>query len=158
MNIRKGSSIAMKNLGLLASVGIALALHFLCDYIFDRTFFAEMGYESMDSNRNSKLVYSTDAEVKLKKEQGSEPRTLPPQQQHLKISIDKTRRKGKTVTLVSGFVGAKNDLAELGKLLKSRCGVGGTVKNGQILIQGDFRGKIIEILCTRGYKVKRTGG
>lgn len=104
------------------------------------------------------MVYSTNPDFKFEKETESEEKTLPPQQQKLIVSIDRKKRKGKSVTLVTGFVGTEDNLKELGKMLKTKCGVGGTVKNGEILIQGEFRDRVMELLKQEGYKVKKSGG
>jgi translation initiation factor 1 len=104
------------------------------------------------------VVYSTNPNFNYEIESDEEQETLAPQFQKLYVSVDKKQRAGKEVTLVEGFIGAEDDLKELGKLLTSKCGVGGTVKDGEILIQGNFRDKIIDILVKVGYQVKRKGG
>lgn len=105
------------------------------------------------------IVYSTDSNYDYQSEL-DDPKleTLPPQQQKLKVLLDKKSRKGKIVTLVEGFVGTEEDLDALAKLLKQKCGVGGNSKNGDILIQGDFKVKIHDILKNLGYQAKLVGG
>ena len=104
------------------------------------------------------MVYSTDPDFKYDQGENEEAETLPPQQQDLGVMLDRKNRKGKSVTLVTGFIGTEEDLKELGKFLKSKCGTGGSVKDGEILVQGDFREKILELLSDKGYKAKRSGG
>ena len=104
------------------------------------------------------FVFSTNDDFDLDDGHQEEESTLPPQQQDLRVLLDRKQRKGKAVTLVTGFIGQEQDLKDLGKMLKSKCGVGGTVKDGEILIQGDFRDKVLNLLHENGYKAKRSGG
>ena len=103
------------------------------------------------------IVYSTNPDFEYEEEE-NELETLPPEEQLLYVSIDRKKRKGKEVTLIEGFEGTDDDLKTLAKVLKSSCGVGGTAKDGEILIQGNFRDKIMDILAEKGYKTKRKGG
>ncbi|HMQ75077.1 MAG TPA: translation initiation factor [Flavobacteriales bacterium] len=99
------------------------------------------------------LVYSTNKGLSTARE----PATLPPQQQDLRIHLD--RLKGnKVVTRIVGFVGKEADLEDLGRALKSKCGVGGNTKDGVILLQGDHRDKVLVYLAEKGYKAKKAGG
>jgi translation initiation factor 1 len=115
----------------------------------------------MSSKKNKQregIVYSTRPDFQYEYQHEEEATTLPPQQQLLYVSRDRKQRAGKVVTLVSGFVGSNEDLEKLGKMLKTRCGVGGTVKEGEILIQGDFMEKVKQLLIAEGFKVKQKGG
>jgi translation initiation factor 1 len=103
------------------------------------------------------VVYSTNPEFGFSYQQTDESATLPPQQQNLRVQLDKSMRAGKQVTLVTGFVGTSDDLEVLGKMIKTKCGVGGSVKEGEVIIQGDHRDKIVQILVKEGYKAKRIG-
>lgn len=97
------------------------------------------------------IVYSTNPDFKYETDGEETAETLDKKQQKLRVSIEKKGRGGKTVTLVTGFIGNDNDLKELGKILKTKCGVGGTVKDGEIVIQGDFKQRIIDLLKADGY-------
>lgn len=101
------------------------------------------------------VVFSTNPDFKYEEETEEKPLTLEPSRQNLIVSIDRKGRAGKQVTLVTGFVGSSDDLAELGRVLKVRCGVGGSAKDGEITIQGDFRDRVTALLRDMGYKAKR---
>ena len=96
------------------------------------------------------MVYSTNPDYHFENDE-EEIETLPRQQQKLRVRVEKNHRGGKTVTIVSGFVGSDDDLKELGRLLKTKCGVGGSQKDGEVLVQGDFKEKVIQILKQEGY-------
>ncbi len=100
------------------------------------------------------LVYSTNPNF-IPEETSQVTETLPPAKQKLTVSIDRRNRGGKQVTLVKGFVGSDEDLEALGKTLKNKCGTGGSAKDGEILIQGDNRDKVVTILTSMGYNAKR---
>jgi len=104
------------------------------------------------------IVYSTRPDFQYSYVEKEEAVTLPKEKQLLRIALDKRNRNGKKVTLIAGFSGKEDDLQELGKLLKMKCGVGGSVKDNEILIQGDFRNRLLDILHREGYfKTKITG-
>ncbi|MBN2893364.1 MAG: translation initiation factor [Bacteroidales bacterium] len=103
------------------------------------------------------VVYSTNPDFNYDTNKEQEEETLPPQQQNLRVCLDKKARKGKSVTLITGFVGTEEDLKELGKFLKLKCGAGGSVKDSEIIVQGDFRERINQMLIEKGYKSKISG-
>lgn len=104
-------------------------------------------------NFSGGLVYSTNPDI-LKPEEVEEQETLAPEKQRLKVSLDSKQRAGKVVTLVSGFIGTQQDLEQLGKTLKTKCGTGGSAKDGFIIIQGDYKLKVIQYLQQLKYNVK----
>ena len=104
------------------------------------------------------VVYSTNPDFQYRYDAPEEETTLPPSKQNLRVMLDRKHRGGKVATLITGFVGTQDDLAVLGKELKSKCGVGGSAKNGEIIVQGDFCEKIMQLLLQKEYKVKRKGG
>lgn len=101
------------------------------------------------------VVYSTNPDFQYQTQQEEETETLPPAKQRLIVGIDRRNRGGKQVTLITGFVGTADDLKELGRVLKTRLCVGGSAKDGEITIQGDFRDKVVSILQGLGYNAKR---
>lgn len=107
--------------------------------------------KSNDWKDRLNVVYSTNPDFRYETSEEEEIETLPKSQQKLRVSMEKKGRGGKTVTLIKGFVGIEDDLKDLGKLLKSKCGVGGSVKDGEIIIQGDFKQRIIDLLKSEGY-------
>lgn len=109
-----------------------------------------------NSNRIG-VVYSTNPDFDYEEIEELEEETLPNNQQKLYVQLDKKQRAGKQVTLITGFVGRSEDLEKLGKELKNKCGVGGSVKDNEILLQGDFRQKVIDYLMQKDYKVKQRG-
>ena len=112
----------------------------------------------MGKNKKSRkgIMYSTNPDFEYQYE-NEELETLPPNEQMLKVCIDK-HRAGKITVIIKEFVGTTNDLKALGKLLKTKCGVGGSVRNGEIIIQGNIRDKVMEILGKEDYNYKRVGG
>jgi translation initiation factor 1 len=104
------------------------------------------------------VVYSTNPGFQYEEEGDQRQKTLSPEQQKLYVSLDRKNRKGKAVTLVEGFTGSDGDLKSLGKELKNKCGSGGTAREGEIIIQGDFRDRVMTILRDKGFVVKQKGG
>lgn len=103
------------------------------------------------------MVYSTNPDFQYLTEEQEQVETLAPEQQNLRVWLDRKQRGGKVVTLIKGFVGSDDDLADLARMLKNKCGVGGAAKEGEILIQGDHRDRVVELLVKAGYKAKKAG-
>lgn len=121
-------------------------------------FILAMSKKNNDWKKRDGVVYSTSENFEYNFGDQQAEDTLPPSQQKLKVMLDKKQRAGKQVTLVEGFVGTEDDLKDLGKLLKNKCGVGGSAKDGEILIQGDHRDKVLQVLVQAGYGAKKAGG
>ena len=111
-----------------------------------------------DLKKRLGVVYSTNSDFDYDKDKQEQADTPPPSEQKLYVSLDKKNRKGKSVTLIEGFMGSETDLKKLGKELKGICGSGGSAKDGEILVQGDFRDRISSYLQDKSYVVKRKGG
>lgn len=112
----------------------------------------------MSRKNREGIVYSTNPDFEFEKAGAEKSEALAPAAQLLYVWLDSKSRKGKTVTLVRGYKGSEEDLELLGRSLKTHCGTGGSVKEGEIIIQGDFREKVVAYLSKGGYKVKRAGG
>jgi translation initiation factor 1 len=117
-----------------------------------------MSKKNNDWKKRDGIVFSTADSFEYNFGEDESQETLPPTQQKLKVLLDKKSRAGKQVTLIEGFLGTEEDLKELGKLLKNKCGVGGSTKDGEILIQGDHRDKVVQVLIQAGYGAKKAGG
>lgn len=109
---------------------------------------------SNDRKKRINVVYSTNPDFAYEYAGEAEPETLAPERQNLRVVTDTKQRKGKTVTLIQGFVGTSDDLDALARLLKNKCGTGGSAKDGEILIQGDVREKVLTLLRAAGYRAK----
>ena len=121
-----------------------------------KTTSAPMGKKN--KNKRIDIVYSTNEDFEFNYEDEVEQETLTPEKQNLKVLLDRKARKGKAVTLIQNFIGSESDLKELGKILKQKCGVGGSVKDGAIIIQTENRTKVMTLLEAMGYNYKRVGG
>lgn len=117
-----------------------------------------MNKKSKKFNNFEGIVFSTNPDHQYESNEEEVEETPIARHQDLRVQLDKKQRGGKAVTLITGFKGKEEDLVALGKMLKTKCGVGGTVKDYEILIQGDFRDKVVDILLKEGFKVKRIGG
>lgn len=108
-----------------------------------------------DWKKKLNIVYSTNPDYHYEQDETPEEKTILKEKQLLRVTLDKKQRRGKAVTLIAGFVGSDEDLTELGKMLKVKCGVGGSVKDGEIIVQGDVREKVLTILQKEGYNKTR---
>ena len=112
----------------------------------------------MSKKNKLNVVYSTNPDFDYAYDEDEEMELLSADEQRLYVSIDRKRRAGKEVTLVEGFIGPNDALKDLAKILKSKCGVGGAAKDGEILIQGNFKDKVYDLLVKEGFSVKKKGG
>lgn len=112
----------------------------------------------MSKKKRIDIVYSTNPNFGYSHDEEEDQETLAPKDQRLYVSLDRKQRAGKEATLVEGFIGSGDDLKELAKILKSKCGVGGAAKDGIILVQGNFKEKVYDLLVNEGYTVKKKGG
>jgi len=138
------------------SIIIHCLLKILHIQLYCRTYFLTMAKKEFKHREG--VVYSTNPGFNYASDKEEMNENIPAHQQDLRVYLDRKQRAGKTVTIVRGYKGKLFELEELGKTLKSKCGTGGTVKEGEILVQGDFREKIVLILQTMGFKVKKAGG
>jgi translation initiation factor 1 len=111
-----------------------------------------------NKNIKTNIVYSTNKDFQSQEDDNESIDNLPPSSQMLKIWLEKNGRGGKIASIVKGFMGSEEELDKLAKILKTKCGVGGSVKDGEILIQGEHRDKILKILTELGYQAKKAGG
>lgn len=126
-------------------------------YLWVSKFIVKMAKKISSLEDLGGFVFSTNKDFDLN-QHTEEESTLKPQEQLLETHLDKKNRGGKIATVIKGYVGTADDLKTLAKELKTLCGVGGSAKDGEIIIQGNFRDKIIDFLKNKGYKVKRVGG
>ncbi len=124
---------------------------------FGSLFILRYFFMAQDWKERLGVVYSTNPEFEYRNDAEQEAATLPPAQQQLRVWLDRKQRAGKVVTLVKGFVGAQADLEELARMLKRKCGVGGAAKEGEIVIQGDHRDRVVALLTEAGYRCKKAG-
>lgn len=117
-----------------------------------------MKTKNAGKNKPQGIVYSTNPDFKYSFDEIEEPQTLPPAQQDLRVMLDKKMKGGKKATLVTGFIGSEKDLSDLAKQLKNLCAAGGSSSEGMILVQGDFRQKILDFLIKKGFRAKQSGG
>lgn len=115
-----------------------------------------MAKKKMKRINTDGFVFSTDSQFEFEDE-FEEQETIPNNQQKLIAKLERKGRAGKVVTIVEGYIGTETDLKDLGKMLKNKCGTGGSVKDGEIVMQGDIRNKVVDLLIKEGYKVKKSG-